>query len=773
MSAPVDAAAAVPAEVAAVAAAPAAAAAAPVAEKAKTKGQLNNEKGKLKKEGKLVEGAAGESASAKAPKEPKAKKDKDASAAVEGEEESKDGKEKVIPAPWVMPEWMEHRTKSWDEVVAKRAAASAAQASEPLPINITLPDGKVIAGVAGVTTPLDIAKGISNSLAERIIVAKVNGEIRDLQRPLLVDSKLELLDFESPEGQYTFWHSSAHVLGQALEKEFAESKLCIGPPVEEGGFYYDVYLGDRKVTPDDYKALERTIAWVQKQKQPFVRLELTKDEAKEMFKDNQFKLEILNTKVPDGAMCTAYRCGPLIDLCKGPHVPNTGLVKAMAVTKHSSAYWLAKAENASLQRVYGISFPNKDKLKEWKAFMKMAEDRDHRRIGQQQELFFFHKWSPGSAFFLPHGTRVYNKLMGLIKEEYSARGYQEVISPNVFNIELWKTSGHYENYKENMFTFECEKVEFGMKPMNCPGHCLMFDNTLRSYRDLPIRFADFGALHRNEISGALTGLTRVRRFQQDDAHIFCRNDQIETEIAGVLDFLKRVYGIFGFQFSLQLSTRPKKFLGEIAVWDQAEKALTSCLDKFCKEVGQEWTLNPEDGAFYGPKIDIQLTDALKRKHQCATIQLDFQLPLRFQLQYKGSGDAFERPVMIHRAILGSVERFMSVLIEHTGGKWPFWLSPRQVCVVPVAEAYFGYAEKVRKTLHDAGYYIDVDTSNKQLAKKVREAAMSQYNYILVVGDKEQKENTVNVRLREDPEHPYEKSLDALLAELKDITAAFK
>jgi threonyl-tRNA synthetase len=449
--------------------------------------------------------------------------------------------------------------------------------------------------------------------------------------------------------------------------------------------------------------------------------------------------------------------------------------------------------------------------------MKLAEERDHRRIGQQQELFFFHKWSPGSAFFLPHGTRIYNKLVNLIKAEYNTRGYEEVITPNVFNIELWKTSGHYENYKENMFTFECEKQEFGMKPMvseggvwersariilhahhslhgascllpaciillrcaydsprqNCPGHCLMFDNTNRSYRDLPVRYADFGALHRNEISGALSGLTRVRRFQQDDAHIFCRQDQIEVEVAGVLAFLKRVYGIFGFEFSLQLSTRPKKYLGEIAVWDEAERALGACLDTFCREVGMGWTLNAEDGAFYGPKIDIQLTDALKRKHQCATIQLDFQLPIKFALQYKGNSDAFERPVIIHRAILGSVERFMSVLIEHTGGKWPFWLSPRQVCIVPIAETYFPYAEKVKAKLHAAGYYVDVDASSSQLKKKVRDAALAQYNYILVVGAKEEAEDSVNVRLRSTPDATYELTFDALLAELKMLTDSFK
>lgn len=389
----------------------------------KKKGQLKNEKGK-----------------------------KDKAAASEKDEEDESKEAKAPPAPWVMPAYMEYRMKCWDEAAAKRAAEQAQL--EQKPIKITLPDGKVIDGVAHVTTPYDIAKGISNSLAEKVMVAKVNGQVRDLTRPLTEDSNLVLLDFDTKEGEYTFWHSSAHVLGQALEKEFEEAKLCIGPPVEEGGFYYDVFMGDKKVHPEDYKSLERTIAWVQKQKQPFVRMELTKEEALEMFKDNVFKQEILNSKVPDGARCTAYRCGPLIDLCKGPHVPNTGVIKAMSVTKHSSSYWLAKAENASLQRVYGVSFPNKEKLKEYKAFMKMAEERDHRRIGQQQELFFFHRWSPGSAFFLPHGTRVYNKLMGFIKSEYVKRGYQEVITPNVFNMDLWKTSGHYDNYKDNMFAFE-------------------------------------------------------------------------------------------------------------------------------------------------------------------------------------------------------------------------------------------------------------------------------------------------------------------------------
>lgn len=633
----------------------------------------------------------------------------------------------------------------WDECTERRKVDSPPSLKD---ITITLPDGKAIAGKADETTPLSIAEGISKQMAGRMVLAKVNGAMHDLHKPLTEDCTLELLDFETPEGKHAFWHSSAHVLGQAMELTYEGARLCIGPPLEEGGFYYDMYLDETKVKPEDFKGLEKIISKVQSEKQPFVRLALKKEEALEMFKDNPFKIEIINSKVPDGAMCSAYRCGPLIDLCRGPHIPHTGLIKAFSVTKNSSAYWLGKAENPSLQRIYGVSFPNKKQLTEYKELLAEAEKRDHRRVGVAQKLFFFNDLSPGSCFFLPHGARLYNKLVDYIKGEYRKRGYDEVMTPNVYNIDLWKTSGHYANYKENMFTFEVEGQMFGMKPMNCPGHCVMFNNFLRSYRDLPLRYADFGVLHRNEISGALTGLTRVRRFQQDDAHIFCRHDQIEQEIAGVLDFLQYTYGVFGFKFELQLSTRPEKFLGEIEMWDKAEMALAQTLDKF----GQEWTINPADGAFYGPKIDIKLLDALKRKHQCATIQLDFQLPLRFGLQYKGEeAGKFETPVMIHRAILGSVERMIAVLIEHTGGKWPFWLSPRQIMIITVSEKFMDYGYEVRDLCHKAGFYVDIEESNKQLKKKIREAQLAQYNYILVLGADERDNKTVNVRDRDHPD----------------------
>lgn len=492
-----------------------------------------------------------------------------------------------------------------------------------------------------------------------------------------------------------------------------------------------------------YNDLEKLIKKVTGEKQRFERLELTKEEALELFADNPFKLEIIQKKVPDGEMCSAYRCGPLVDLCRGPHLPTTGHVKSMGILKHSGSYWLGDQNNPRLQRVYGISFPTTQELREYREMLRMAANRDHRKIGMAQRLFFFNEISPGSCFFLPHGAMIYNKLVDFMRQEYLKRGYQEVITPNVYNVDLWKQSGHFANYKDNMFMFDCEGVQFGIKPMNCPGHCVMFGSFIRSYRDLPVRWADFGVLHRNEASGALSGLTRVRRFQQDDAHIFCRRDQLREEVSGVLDLLRHTYGVFGFTFELQLSTRPEKYLGEMELWDEAELALADCLDEF----GEPWTINAADGAFYGPKIDIKLTDALRRKHQCATIQLDFQLPIRFNLQYKDSDNEHRRPVIIHRAIFGSVERMIAVLTEHTGGKWPFWISPRQICVVPLTHAFDEPARALCERIRARGYLADFDDSDNQMKKKVFNAQAMQYNYVLVYGAAEQETGILALRPR--------------------------
>lgn len=418
-----------------------------------------------------------------------------------------------------------------------------------------------------------------------------------------------------------------------------------------------------------------------------------------------------------------------------------------------------------MQRVYGISFPDPKQLKEWEKFQEEAAKRDHRKIGRDQELFFFHEWSPGSCFFTPRGAHIYNTLVDFIKNQYRKRGFQEVVSPNIYNVKLWETSGHWKYYAENMFSFESEKETFALKPMNCPGHCLIFDHGVRSHKELPLRLADFGVLHRNELSGALSGLTRVRRFQQDDAHIFCTSEQIKEEIEGCLDFLFFVYNTMGYQSKIVLSTRPEKYLGELEVWNAAEDALKGALEA---RVPGNWSLNPGDGAFYGPKIDITVTDALKREFQCGTIQLDFQLPQRFKLAYVTETGEKKHPVIIHRAILGSVERQIAILTENYGGKWPFWLSPRQLMIIPVSnkDDLKSYANDVRKQLHELGFMVETDLDDSDtLNKKIRNAQLAQFNFILVVGANEMTAKTVNVRTRDNKVHG-EVSIDDLILKLK-------
>lgn len=664
------------------------------------------------------------------------------------------------------PEFLAHRLALWDKLKAEYDAFVAAQ--EPRTIKVTLPDGKEVEGQAWKTTPYDVAKGISQGLADATVVAKVNDVLWDLDRPLEDDASLKLVKFEDKDGEYVFWHSSAHILGEAMERHYG-GHLCYGPPVENG-FYYDMWSPEeRGVTPNDFPALETVVKKIVKEKQPFERLEMKKADLLKMFEYNQFKVRLLNERVKTETT-TVYRCGPLIDLCRGPHVRHTGKVKSMAITKNSSTYWEGKADAESLQRIYGISFPDNKQMKEWKIFQEEAAKRDHRKIGVQQELFFFHEMSPGSCFFLPKGAHIYNTLVSFIRGEYWKRGFQEVISPNMYNVKLWEQSGHWQHYADNMFSFELEKERFALKPMNCPGHCVMFSHRPRSLKELPLRMADFGVLHRNELSGALSGLTRVRRFQQDDAHIFCTHDQIKQEMAGCLDFLKSVYGIFGFTFQLCLSTRPEKYLGDIKVWEEAEKQLAESLDAS----GEKWELNPGDGAFYGPKIDITIKDALKRSHQCATIQLDFQLPERFDLTYVGGdGDQTEkkRPVMIHRAILGSVERMIAILTENYGGKWPFWLSPRQAIVVPVGMPFDDYAREVSQALNESGFMCepDLDPGNT-MNKKIRNAQLAQYNFIFVVGEKEMSNKTVNVRTRDNEVHG-EHSIEHVVQRFKELRDA--
>lgn len=677
-----------------------------------------------------------------------------------------------------LPSFIDSRQKLWEKFKIEYDEFLSKQVSSSIKIDLQLKDGsrKEVTTDSWKATPYSLAREhVSKAWADSLVIAKVDGKLWDLERPLEKECQLDLITFEEAEGKAVFWHSSAHMLGEALERLFG-GHLCYGPPIENG-FYYDMFLakesneasnqedGDHPsgVSIHHFKPIESVMKKIADERQPFERLELTKEQLLEMFAYNQFKVRILNEKVTEDRT-TVYRCGSLIDLCLGPHVRHTGCVKAFKVTKTSSSYWEGKAEAESLSRVYGISFPEPKQLKEWEKFQEEAAKRDHRRLGKDQDLFFFHELSPGSCFWLPKGAHIYNTLINFIKSEYRKRGFQEVITPNIYNAKLWQKSGHWDHYAENMFSFESEKETFALKPMNCPGHCLMFDNTVRSWRELPLRLADFGVLHRNELSGALSGLTRVRRFQQDDAHIFCAPEQIEQEVVGALDFMEAVYGTLGFTFDLCLATRPEKFLGQISDWDQAEAALAAALNS----KGVKWSKNEGDGAFYGPKIDIYIKDALRRTHQCATIQLDFQLPNRFDLKYTADDGSKKKPVIVHRAILGSVERFTAILTENFGGKWPFWLSPRQAIVVTISESNNAYAEKVRKQIHDAGFMVDVELDpGLTIQKKVRNAQVAQYNFILVVGKEEETNGTVNVRTRDNKVHG-EISIPNLIAKFKSF-----
>ncbi|DAZ96845.1 TPA: hypothetical protein N0F65_008276 [Lagenidium giganteum] len=692
---------------------------------------------------------------------------------------------------WRISQWEQERQRQDQQRLA------LAESTSREPIELLLRHGcatHAFEGIAGASTAVDVLKQMNERGLPKVLAlaAQLDGrDVVDLRAPLDRSCDLAILDFDSEEGKKVFWHSSAHVLGQALEAKFQDKvRLTDGPSLSEGGFFYEMYLEDgMTVSESDFQELLALTKKIVKQRQPFERMEVTRDFARELFAYSDFKIDMLN-KIPQGEALSLYRCGPLIDLCRGPHVPHTGVLASFAITRCGASHW---EDKDLLQRVYGISFPNNAMLKEWQHFQEEAKKRDHRVIGKNQQLFMFHQLSPGSAFFLPHGTRVFNGLANFIRNEYRNRGYQEVITPLIFKKELWETSGHYQNYKEDMFMVSqgidepvVQKTScghdlvhddkhdqsgeidlFGLKPMNCPGHCLIFREAKKySYRELPVRLADFSALHRNEASGALTGLTRVRRFHQDDAHIFCTADQVQQEISQCLQFIQHVYGVFGFTFQLRLSTRPEKYMGEIAQWDSAEEQLRNALDGF----GEPWTVNEGDGAFYGPKIDIVVTDALKRQHQCGTIQLDFQLPLKFKLQYDGPDGQEHTPIIIHRAVLGSVERMMAILIEHTGGKWPMWLSPRQVAVIPIAEAHQAYAKEVAEKLeNDMKLYVDVHDGSKTLNKRVREAQLAGYNYILVVGDKEMENKEVNVRTRDNQVHGA-KSLDTFMEEVHQVIA---
>ncbi|MCC2527690.1 threonine--tRNA ligase [Bacillus halotolerans] len=606
-------------------------------------------------------------------------------------------------------------------------------------VSIQLPDGQVKEYPKG-TTVKEAAASISSSLEKKAAAGQVNGRLVDVSFKLEEDAELSIITLDSPEGLQVLRHTSAHVLAQAVKRLYGQASLGIGPVIEDG-FYYDMKL-DRSLTSGDLEAIEKEMKHIINENMDIKRIEVSYEEAEALFaeKGEPFKLEILKD-IPRGEKMTLYQQGEFVDLCRGPHLPSTGMIKAFKLTRVSGAYWRGDSQNEVLQRVYGVAFQKKKDLEAHLHVLEEAAKRDHRKLGKQLELFMFSEEAPGMPFYLPKGQIVRNELERFSRELQTNAGYAEVRTPFMMNQRLWEQSGHWDHYRDNMYFSEVDQTAFAMKPMNCPGHMLIFKNSLYSYRDLPIRMAEFGQVHRHEYSGALNGMLRVRTFCQDDAHIFVREDQIESEIKEAIRLIDEVYRTFGFEYTVELSTRPEDSSGEDSVWEMSENALKHVLE----DLGLPYEVNVGDGAFYGAKIDFHIKDALKRSHQCATIQLDFQMPEKFDLTYINEHNEKVRPVVIHRAVFGSIDRFFGILIEHFGGAFPVWLAPVQVQIIPVSHVHLDYCEKVQSELKRLGIRANIDERNEKLGYKIRESQMQKIPYMLVLGDQEVSEKAVNVR----------------------------
>ncbi len=587
----------------------------------------------------------------------------------------------------------------------------------------------------------EIAESISSSLKKKAIAGRVNEDLYDLHRGIENDATIEIFTLDSIEGLDIMRHTTAHILAQAVKRIYKKVQLGVGPVIEDG-FYYDMDLPE-SITSSDLERIENEMRKIIKENHKIERIEVTREQAKEIFTEmnDTLKLELLND-IPAGETVTIYKQGEFLDLCRGPHLPSTGLVKSFKLMKVSGAYWRGNSDNQMLQRVYGVAFSAQKQLNEYLTFLEEAAKRDHRKLGNELELFMFSEEAPGMPFYLAKGQIVKNELEKFLRSVQDKHNYEEVRTPFMMNQELWEKSGHWDHYKDNMYFSEVDNAKFALKPMNCPGHMLIFKNKLHSYRDLPIRMGEFGQVHRHEFSGALNGLLRVRTFCQDDAHIFVTPDQIESEIKSVIELVDYIYKTFGFEYDIELSTRPEDSMGEDRLWELAESSLESVL----KQLNFTYKVNEGDGAFYGPKIDFHIKDALKRSHQCATIQLDFQLPEKFDLNYINEKNEKQRPVVIHRAIFGSLDRFFGILIEHFGGAFPTWLAPVQVKVVPVSvQAHEEYAQHIKETLRESGIRVEIDNRNQKLGYKIREAQVAKVPYILVIGDNEVQNKSVNVR----------------------------
>lgn len=609
-------------------------------------------------------------------------------------------------------------------------------------IKITFPDNSVKEFDKG-TTAYDIAASISKKLADDVLVAEINGAMRDLSYPLNEDAKIVLHKFDSEKGKEVYWHTTSHMMAQAIEELFPGARFGVGPPIESG-FYYDID-SDRKFTEEDLKKIEERILEISKRELKPVREEMKRTDAIEYFKNRRndpYKVEILETIAKDEDNVSLYHQGDFTDLCRGPHLPATSKVKAVKLLSVSGSYWRGDESRKMLQRIYGISFPKQKDLDEYLKNLEEAKKRDHRKLGKELDLFSFHEEGPGFPFWHNNGMIVLNNLKDFLREKLLKQDYEEINTPIILNQKLWLQSGHYDNYKENMYFTDIDERDFAVKPMNCPGSTLVYRSSMKSYRDLPLRMFEFGLVHRHELSGVLSGLFRVRSFTQDDAHIFCTPDQIEDEITKLINLIYDVYNTFGFKdVQVYLSTRPEKYIGAAEVWDMSEKSLASALDK----ANISYKVNEGDGAFYGPKIDFVVKDSLRRNWQLGTIQLDFSMPKRFGLEYIGSDSSIHTPVMIHRAVFGSFERFVGVLTEHYAGYFPLWLAPVQVSILPITDAQLDYAKEIAEKLRSAGFRVRLDSRNEKIGYKIRESENKKIPYMIVVGEKEKESKNISVR----------------------------
>ena len=612
-------------------------------------------------------------------------------------------------------------------------------------MKITLKDGSVKEVKQGITV-LELAKEISEGLARMATCAKVNGKVRDLRYEINEDSEVEICTFENSEdGKKAYWHTTAHIMAQAIKRIYGDDvKLTIGPAIDKG-FYYDFDVKEN-ISSDDFEKIETEMKKIIKEDLPIERFSLPRDEAIKFMKEKteEYKVELIE-ELPEGEEISFYKQGEFTDLCAGPHLMSTGKVKAVKILSSSGAYWRGDEHNKMLQRFYGISYPKASQLEEYLNMLEEAKKRDHKKLGKELELFMIAPEGPGFPFFLPKGMVLRNVLEDFWRDIHKKNGYVEIKTPMILNEELWHRSGHWDHYKENMYTTKIDGVDYGIKPMNCPGGMLVYKSKMHSYKDLPIRAGELGLVHRHEKSGELNGLFRVRCFTQDDAHIFCLPGQIEEEISNIIKLVDEVYSIFGFEYTLELSTRPEDSMGSDEQWEMAEGALKKVL----KDLNMPYELNEGDGAFYGPKIDFHIKDSLGREWQCGTIQLDFQMPERFDLTYIGEDGEKHRPVMLHRVIFGSIERFIGVLIENYAGAFPTWLAPVQVKLLPIADAHVDYANEVKAQLEDVGIRVELDDRNEKIGYKIREAQLQKIPYMLVLGDKEKEAGTVGVRSRKD------------------------